>query len=146
MGPSFKGRKFKMRSKRSHHALLARFALAVDELLRGDSIESVEVVQTSHHLTRLIVIIITFGATYGAVMGSFGVLRADRWVGVFYSAVKVPMLLMVSFGISLPSFLVLNTVLGVRGDVRKVVAALVSMQAVLTVVLGALAPFTAFWY
>lgn len=65
---------------------------------------------------------------------------------MLYSAVKVPLLLLVTFALSLPSFFVLNTVLGVRGDFGRVMQGLVATQAGLTVVLAALAPLTAFWY
>src|SRR5207249_9865718 len=45
-----------------------------------------------------------------------------------------------------PSFLVVNTLLGLRNDFARVVQALMATQAGLTVILSALAPFTAFWY
>ena len=40
----------------------------------------------------------------------------------------------------------LNTLFGLRDDFPRVVRALISTQAGLTVILSALAPFTAFWY
>ena len=43
---------------------------------------------------------------------------------VVYSAVKVPFLLFATFGLSLPSFLVINTLLGLRADFARVVRAL----------------------
>src|SRR5947209_14090678 len=86
------------------------------------------------------------GLFYGAVMGTFGGLGGDRLWQVLFSGVKVPLLLAVVFFLSLPSFLVLNTLLGVRSDIPAVLRALVSGQAGLTVVLAALAPFTLFWY
>ena len=73
-------------------------------------------------------------------------LAASRFWQVVYSAVKVPFLLIATFLLSLPSFFVLNTLLGLRGDFPHVVRALISTQAGLTVILSALAPFTAFWY
>ena len=63
-----------------------------------------------------------------------------------YSAVKVPFLMMTTFLLSLPSFFVLNTLFGLRDDFARVVRALIATQAGLTVILSALAPFTAFWY
>jgi hypothetical protein len=54
--------------------------------------------------------------------------------------------MMMTFVLSVPSFFVLNTLFGLRDDFGRVVRALVSTQAGLTVILSALAPFTAFWY
>jgi hypothetical protein len=79
-------------------------------------------------------------------MGSFGGVTGDRFLQVIYSALKVPLLLLVTFVVSLPSFFVVNTLVGVREDFSYVLGALVETQAALTVVLLSLAPFTAFWY
>jgi hypothetical protein len=46
----------------------------------------------------------------------------------------------------LPSFYVLNMLLGVGVDFGESLRALVAAQAVLTIVLAALSPFTALWY
>src|SRR4051794_34762685 len=86
------------------------------------------------------------GLFYGAVMGSFGGWGGDRLLQVAYSAVKVPILLLVTFGLTLPSFFVLNTVLGLRADFPAVLRAVVTTQAGVAVVLAALAPYTALWY
>jgi hypothetical protein len=83
---------------------------------------------------------------YGAVMGSYGGMSGLRFWQAVYSAVKVPFLMISTFLLSLPSFFVLNTLLGLRDDFPRVVRALISTQAGLTVILSALAPFTAFWY
>jgi hypothetical protein len=82
------------------------------------------------------------GLTYGAVMGSFG----GRGLQAVYSALKVPLLLAATVGLSLPSFFMLNTLRGLRGDFAAVVRAVVASQAGLTVILVAMAPLTAFWY
>jgi hypothetical protein len=86
------------------------------------------------------------GAFYGAVMGSFGGVSGDRSLQILISAVKVPLLLIVTFGIALPSFFVLNTLLGLRSDFLAVVRALAGGQAGLTIVLASLAPYTLLWY
>jgi hypothetical protein len=87
-----------------------------------------------------------FGLLYGAVMGTFSGLLGDRVWQVGYSAMKVPILLLVTFGISLPSFFVMNTLFGLRADFSEAVRALLATQAALTVILAALSPFTALWY
>jgi hypothetical protein len=80
--------------------------------------------------------------TYGAVMGSFG----GRAGQAFYSAVKVPLLIGATVALGLPSFFILNTLLGVRDDFARAARAIVAAQAGLTVILVALAPLTGFWY
>jgi hypothetical protein len=86
------------------------------------------------------------GAVYGAAMGTFGGLTGDRPLQILVSAVKVPLLLLATFAISLPSFFVLNTLAGVRADFPAAVRALAGGQAGLTIVLASLAPYTLFWY
>ena len=108
-----------------------------DDLLRGRSAVA---------LWRLLAMVALFGLLYGAVMGTFGGARGERALQLLYSGLKVPLLLLVTFALSLPSFFVLNTLLGVRGDFAQSLRALVATQAVLTIVLASLAPFTALWY
>ncbi len=90
--------------------------------------------------------ILVFGMFYGGVMGMYSGVAGPRLLQVVYSAVKVPFLLIVTFLLSLPSFFVLNTLLGLRSDFARVLQSLVATQTGLTVILAALAPFTAFWY
>jgi hypothetical protein len=120
--------------------LLAR----IDRLLRnpiGDS-------STSHRAStsrQLSLILLAAGLFYGAVMGTFG-FSAAHWPQIFYSAAKVPLLLLATFALSLPSFFVINNLFGLRADFRQAMRALSAAQAVLTIVLASLAPFTALWY
>ena len=97
-------------------------------------------------LLRLLFLVLVFGLFYGAVMGSFGGVAGRRALQPVYSGLKVPLLLLVTFALSLPSFFVMNTLLGVRDDFPQVLRGLVATQAALTVVLASLAPLTAFWY
>jgi hypothetical protein len=94
----------------------------------------------------LLALFLTFGLTYGALMGTFAGVRGDRILQVLYSATKVPLLLIVTFLIALPSFFVLNSLLGLRNDFRDVFAALLTTQAAVTIILASLGPFTLFWY
>jgi hypothetical protein len=80
------------------------------------------------------------------VMGTYGGIAGARIWQVVFSAVKVPFLLFATFLLSLPSFFVINTLFGLRSDFPRVMRALLSTQAGLTVILCALAPLTAFWY
>jgi len=130
------------------HASVRRFVLGTDALLRGDGAlrDRFASPTTMGSLRHLLITTLIFGMFYGAVMGAFGGFGSDRLLQVLYSAIKVPMLLLVSFCLSLPSFFVLNTLLGVRSDFPRVIGSVMSTQAGLTVVLASLAPFTAFWY
>jgi len=87
-------------------------------------------------------LVVGCGMAYGAVMGSFD----GRALQAFYSASKVPLLLMATVGLSLPSFFIVNTLLGLRDDFAAVLRGVVGAQAGLTVILVALAPLTLFWY
>src|SRR5262245_29884490 len=99
-------------------------------------------------LVRLFAFLILFGLFYGAVMGSFrAIANQPQWGRqMLYSAVKVPLLLSASFAISLPSFFVLNSLLGLRRDFALAVRALVAAQAGLAIILASLAPLTLTWY
>lgn len=92
--------------------------------------------------TTLASLVLGCGFFYGAVMGSFG---GIGWQ-VVYAGAKVPLLLLATFAISVPSFFVLNTLLGVRQDFAAARRAILGSQAGLAIVLAALAPYTALWY
>jgi hypothetical protein len=126
--------------------LIGLFRLA-DNLLRGEL--SPAPAPREHRLPilgSLVLVVVAYGMFYGGVMGSYGGPNGWRLWQAVYSAVKVPFLMMTTFFLSLPSFFVLNTLFGLRDDFGRVVRALVSTQAGLTIILSALAPFTAFWY
>ncbi len=82
------------------------------------------------------------GLFYGAVMGSF----SGRPGQAIYSASKVPLLLAATTLLGLPSFFVLNTLLGVRSDFGSALRGVISSQAGLAIILASLAPLTVFWY
>lgn len=118
----------------------------IEQVLRGPSATVSAATQAGARVWQLAVYTLVFGAFYGAVMGTFGGVAGDRSLQILVSAAKVPLLLLVTFSVSLPSFFVLNTLFGVRSDFAVVLRALVSSQAGLTVVLAALAPYTLVWY
>lgn len=95
---------------------------------------------------RLALCVLACGACYGGVMGSFGGWRGDRLLQVVASAAKVPFLLLATLALSLPSFFVLNTLMGVRADFGAALRSILASQAALTIVLVALAPVTALGY
>jgi hypothetical protein len=111
----------------------------IDRLLRGQTGGGANARQP---VLFLLALGIAAGMTYGAVMGAF----ALRPTQMLYAAIKVPMLLGVTFLVSLPSFFTLNTLLGLRGDFGRTMAALLVAQTTFTLTLLSLAPITAFWY
>jgi hypothetical protein len=113
-----------------------------DDVLRSGS----AVTPARRSLTQLVGLILIFGIFYGAVMGTYGGLVSDRLLQPLYSGIKVPLLLLVSFALSIPSFYVLNMLFGLAPDFPDVLRALIATQTVLTIVLASLAPFTVLWY
>lgn len=120
---------------------MLEFFARVDGVLRRE----LWVLETAATAT-LLVCILLFGLTYGAVMGSYAGLRGEFWLQAVYSAIKVPLMLIATFSISLPSFFVLNTLLGLRCDFPLALRAVMATQAALAVVLASLAPLTSFCY
>jgi hypothetical protein len=116
-----------------------------DDLLRGGP-WATESERPRWVIVQLVGLVVVCGVWYGAVMGTFGGVGSGRWLQVAYSAAKVPMLLLVTFGVSLPSFFVVNTLAGVREDFVRATRALVATQAAITIVLASLSPITAVWY
>jgi hypothetical protein len=99
----------------------------------------------AHSGRRLLLFILLAGVGYGAAMGWYS-LAHDRPMQIVLSAVKVPMLLLGTFALSLPSFFVMNTLLGTRDDFRDALRAHLQAQAALTIILLSLAPLTLTWY
>ena len=87
-----------------------------------------------------------FGMLYGAVMGSFGGVGVDRLWQVAFSAIKVPLLLLVTFLIGLPKLLCPQHAFRAAPRLCGGTTALVAAQAGLAIVLASLAPFTLVWY
>src|SRR5438046_1447202 len=117
----------------------------VEDVLRGPA-GGEAASQIGGGARRLLGCTLVCGAFYGAAMGSLGGVSEERGWQILISAAKVPLFLLVTFGLSLPSFFVLNNLLGVRADFGLALRALISGQAGLTVVLAALAPYTLLWY
>jgi hypothetical protein len=96
-------------------------------------------------LRALVVMVLVCGGLYGAVMGSFSGLDG-RPLQMLVSATKVPLLVLATFGLSLPSFFVLNTIAGVASDFHDALKAHVQTQAATCLLLVSVAPVTGFWY
>jgi hypothetical protein len=118
---------------------------AIDDFLRGRGIFAPDA-PLSGRLRWLLMLAVACGLFYGAVMGTYSGLAPGRFHQLLYSGVKVPLLLLVTFLLCLPSFFVINTVAGLREDFAQVLRAVVGAQSCVTVVLASLAPFTVIWY
>lgn len=123
---------------------MTRIALASHNVLQ--SIAHATAVAPRASARQCAAAIIVCGLAYGAVMGSLSGFAPGHWRQIVYSAVKVPLLLGVTSAVCVPSFFVLNSLLGVRGDISIALRALMAGQAGLAVVLVSLAPYTALWY
>jgi hypothetical protein len=97
-------------------------------------------------LRELAVAVVLCGGAYGAMMGSFWGESHPRAAQMIFSGVKVPLLLLGTFAMSVPFFFVVNTLLGLRADFSRVMRALLSAQAALTMVLASLGPFVLLFY
>jgi hypothetical protein len=116
-----------------------------DDVLRGRAVAPEEGARPQS-LGLLLAVLVAYGMLYGAVMGGYGGFADDGMLQMLYSALKVPLLLTVTFALSLPPFFVINTLLGLRDDFAQALRSLMAAQAALTIVLASLAPVTAFWY
>jgi len=121
------------------------FAGTVEDFLRGHGRFAVGA-PASGRLQWLVCFVLVFGFVYGAVMASYTGLSPGRWHQLLYVGLKVPMLLLVTFVLCLPSFFVVNAVVGLRADFGEALHAIVAAQACVTFALAALAPVTAFFY
>ena len=125
--------------------MMGQFFRMLGAFLRGRGPFAVEA-PLAGRLRWLFALVVVCGAAYGAVMGSFAGLAPGRWLQLLYSGVKVPLLLVVTFGVCLPSFFVMNTVAGLREDFGEALHAVMATQACVCLVLASLAPVTGFFY
>lgn len=123
---------------------MTAFLGRADLLLRGEW-RAGETLGARRALMPLFGVIFAFGCLYGAAMGTYGGIGDGRVLQMLYSAVKVPLLLLVTFALSLPSFFVFNTLSGLGADWPQALRALLSGQAGVTIALASLAPVTLLW-
>ncbi|MEZ6196126.1 MAG: hypothetical protein R3F20_10445 [Planctomycetota bacterium] len=115
-------------------------AIGIEDLIRTRGPFAVGRGHVPVGMIALIAVLGGFG--YGLAMGSFGA----RPLQMLYSGVKVPLLLGVSTIICVPSFYVLNSVMGLRDDFSAALRGILAAQAVLAVCLLAMAPWPVLVY
>lgn len=76
------------------------------------------------------------GFVYGAFMGSYSL----RPLQMLISGLKVPMLLAVTTAVCIPSFIVINMVIGLRDDLTAALRGVLAAQGTVAIVLASLAP------
>ncbi|UCH03666.1 MAG: hypothetical protein JSW05_08705 [Candidatus Thorarchaeota archaeon] len=81
-----------------------------------------------------------FGAVYGIVMGFYA-----GGLQILYDAVKIPLLLLVSLYVSLPTYYVLNGILGGDLSLRQLTVLFMVSISLLTMMLMAFFPVTLFF-
>jgi len=84
----------------------------------------------------LILIGFSAGALYGVAMGSHSL----RPLQAFYSSFKVPLLLTLATALCMPSFFVLNTILGLRDDFHAACRGIFAAQATIAIALASMIP------
>ena len=134
---------------------VVRWFETVDQVLRRQPIEftasDAKGGEGRISLRRTASIVMVFGPVYGAAMGAYAWVAGERTLldqipQMFYSGIKVPLLIAVTVLISLPSFFVINTLLGLRDDFRDSLTAIISAQAGMVMILASLFPLTLFVY
>ncbi len=112
----------------------------VADLLRSDG----DYAATSQHLpiTRMAATLLVAGFAYGLVMGS----HDGRILQSIYSGIKVPVLILVATIVSLPSFYVVNILLGLREDFLAAVRGVFVAQVTASLCLLSAAPIVALSY
>lgn len=120
---------------------LSSFCSRIDDLLHARK----NVINTRDDRFVLfgVLAILLFGGLFGAAMGTYGDVRPLQ---MLYSGIKVPLLLLLSFALTFPSFYVFNALLGMRKDFASSLRAVMATQVGMTIFLASLAPFTLFWY
>lgn len=130
------------------------FWRGVDYLLHHPE-NVLESLRRDDNLPRLIRIFLAISlimsAIYGAVMGATNLFQgshmalADKFLMILVTAVKVPVLYLVTFVIVLPPIYVSNAFVGARLSIRQMVAAILAALAITTTVLASTATVAAFF-
>jgi hypothetical protein len=120
----------------------------LDAVLQGDALDRGATGKVlDFAVGPLVLLNVALAATYGVCMGAFAVLGRDdpEWRQVLASAVKVPLLFVVTLAVTFPSLYVFSTLLGTRLRLPDLVRVLAAGLSVLVAVLAAFGPIVAFF-
>jgi hypothetical protein len=92
------------------------------------------------HVLNLLIVIFVFGAVYGAIVGLFAGGRQ-----IAYAAAKIPLVLVATTVLCLPTFYVFNSLLGSRLTIGQTTMMLFLLAATVAVLLIAFAPIAWFF-
>ena len=116
----------------------------LDRVLRGEPVVNPQV---PVHMPSLVVMNLVLAVVYGCCIGSFGLFGRDapEYRQVLASAVKLPLMFLLTLGVTFPSLYVFNTLLGTQLRFAVLVRVLTCAMAILTTVMAALGPIVAFF-
>ena len=117
----------------------------LDLILRGEPLRDRSAVAFA--LGPLVVLNVILAATYGACVGAFAVLGRDEpeWQQVIASAVKVPLLFVVTLAVTLPSLYVFAALLGSRFRLIDLLRVVAAGTSVIVALLASFGPIVAFF-
>lgn len=122
---------------------------ALDRVLRGDSTRSAQPAESLAKLPvgGLLILITLLGLIYGMGMGSFAVFheRGPSWAQFFASAVKIPMLFLLTLLVTFPSLYVFNALVGSQLGLMSVLRLLIAALSIIVTVLASFGPIVAFF-
>ena len=129
----------------------------LDDLLRGRATHPGQLSGRSLNIPvgGIFGLVIVLGVVYGLCMGSFAVFRglesddprvlSDGMQQLFASAIKVPLLFILTLIITFPSLYVFNALIGSQLGIRAVLKLLIAALGVNLAVLASLGPIVAFF-
>ena len=120
----------------------ARFSVVEDFIKRSEEFfkNLMEGKKLKTYFINSNVAIIVFSAVYGATMGVH-----PGGLQILYDAVKIPMLILISLYVTVPSYFVLSSLFGVECSFSQMVILLLSSLTVMSTVLLALVPINLFF-
>ena len=121
-------------------------------LLSGQYLESKQSKSTQGlDFVSVLKFVLILSPIYGMAMGGFAWVAgykslATHWPQMVYSALKMPILLLVTVAIALPAFFVFNSLAGLRDDFLDAMHAILLSLATFSLAIVTLAPFTLLFY
>jgi hypothetical protein len=130
---------------------MTRWFKQLDEILRGDATgrDRLREGRLDIPVGGILFVIVILAAFYGLCMGVYAMIRthagSEGWMQLVASAVKLPLLFLLTLFVTLPSLYVFNAIVGSRLTVMSVLRLLAAMLGVMLAVLASLGPIVAFF-